>query len=361
MPDRLRTDSGADAGGAGDGGLPPDPAAEPRRRAPETSPADTARCDLVLGGGGVRGLAHLGVLQALEEARFEVVRVAGASAGAIVGAFAVAGVPAELATEQVEALDFAGFALSDLVERFGNARAIGRLVTRFTPERVDPEAWIGAILAEHGVRTFADLAIEDPDPTDAPARRYRLVVRCLDIVHRRVVRLPWDYPQYGLDPDEQSVARAVRASMSIPVVYAPVTIGGDDGPQGLLMDGGLTSGFPVEVFDRRDGGDPRWPTFGIRLLSRAPSTGALPDGELELLRMVLEAMSDSSDLLEPLTQCDELRTVRLNVSDVRSLDLDVAESYDLVGEGREEMARFLRNWDFDRYLASCRGRGRSRS
>lgn len=316
------------------------------------------RCDLVLGGGGVRGLAHLGVLQALEATGYEVVRVAGASAGAVVGAFAVAGVPAARAAELFAALDLRGFALADVVERWSSARAIGSLVARLGPQRTDPLEWIDSILAEHGVRTFGDLAVTDPDPHGPPERRYRLVVRCLDVVQRRVVRLPWDYQRYGLDPDRQPVAEAVRASMSIPFVYAAVPIGADAGDQqGLLIDGGLTSGFPVTILDRRDGGRPRWPTFGIRLLARPPGDGGLPEGELAMARMVMQALLDSSDLLEPLTSCDELRTVRVDVSDVRALDLDVAAERDLAEEGRQAMQRFLDGWDFDTYVQRCRSHG----
>jgi NTE family protein len=316
---------------------------------------DGRRCDLVLGGGGVKGLAHIGVLLALEEAGYDVVRVAGSSAGAIIGALAVAGVPAHEVHERFEELDFTGFVLADVVERFSHARAIGRLVARWSPDPTDPLSWIEEVLAEHGVETFRDLAIDDPDPQEPPERRYRLVVRCLDVVQRRVVRLPWDYERYGLDPDEQAVAQAVRASMSIPFVYDPVPIGERDGePTGLLIDGGLTSGFPVDILDRRDGGPSRWPTFGIRLLPRPPGAGQLPTGELELAGMVIQALLDSSDLLEPLTACDERRTVRLDVSDVKPLDVDVSEERDLVAEGAEAMRRFLADWDEQAYVRECR-------
>ncbi len=317
--------------------------------------ADGRRCDLVLGGGGVKGLAHIGVLIALEEAGYDVVRVAGSSAGAVVGALAVAGVPAAAVHERFEELDFAGFVLADVVERFSSTRAFGRLVARWSPDPTDPLAWIEGVLAEYGVKTFRDLAVDDPDPEGPPERRYRLVVRCLDVVQRRVVRLPWDYEHYGLDPDEQPVAQAVRASMSIPFVYDPVPIGERDGePLGLLIDGGLTSGFPVDILDRRDGGPARWPTYGIRLLPRPAGAGDLPASELELAGMVIQALLDASDLLEPLTACDERRTVRLDVSDVGPLDVDIDEERDLVEEGAEAMRRFLADWDEEAYLRDCR-------
>jgi NTE family protein len=314
-----------------------------------------ARCDLVLGGGGVRGAAHIGALTALEESGYTVVRAAGASAGAVASAFAVAGVPAQTLRELFGELNTRSFLFSDLLTKLTARRGVGRIVERLGPDPTDPRAWITEILAGRGIETFGDLKVDDADDTDPPERAYRLVVRCLDVLQRRVVRLPWDYARYGLDPDAQPVADAVVASMSIPLVYDPVTIGGGDaGPRGLLVDGGLTSGFPVSVLDRQDGGTPRWPTFGIRLLPRPRGDGELPAGQFETIRMVLDALLDASDLLEPLTRCDERRTVRVDVSDVRALDLGAVDETDLFAEGHEAMRAFLEDWDWEIYRSECR-------
>ncbi len=316
---------------------------------------DTRRCDLVLGGGGIKGLAHLGVLSALDERGYQVMRVAGASAGALAGALAVAGVGPERARQLSEELDYTGFAIADLVERFGSSRAIAALLRRWTVEPTDPNAWIGEVLAEHGIETFADLRIDDDERATGEESGYRLVVRCVDVLHRRVVRLPWDYPRYGLDPDEQSVAEAVRASMSVPFVFDPVVIGDEQGTQGLLIDGGLTSGFAAAVLDRHDGAPPRWPTFAVRLLPRPRSQPHLPDSDREYAHMVAAALLDTGDLLEPTSACDERRTVRVDVSDVRALDVNGIEDHDLLGEGAQAMHAFLDDWDLDTYRRACRG------
>lgn len=316
---------------------------------------DMAHCDLVLGGGGVRGAAHIGALTALEESGYSVVRTAGASAGAIAGAFAVAGVPAATLRELFDALDLTRFVFADVVGRLRTRRGLGRFAERWADEAAEPLRWLTEILTEQGIETFGDLKVADEDATDPPERRYRLVVRCLDILQRRVVRLPWDYARYGLDPDAQSVAEAVRASMSIPLVYDAVRIGGEAGqPPGLLIDGGLTSGFPVTVLDRQDGASPRWPTFGIRLLPRPPATGEIPTGGLALARMVVDALLDSSDLLEPLTACDERRTVRIDLSRTSQLDLGAEQDQDMFRDGHRTMNAFLASWDFETYLSGCR-------
>lgn len=318
----------------------------------------TQRCDLVLGGGGVRGVAHIGALTALEEADYQVARVAGASAGALAGSFAVAGVGSSALKELFDELDFTRFALADVLGRLREHRTMARLLSRFDDgEDTDPLTWITEVLSAQGIETFADLRVADVD-ADAPIeQRYRLVVRCLDILNRRVVRLPWDYERYDLDPDAQSVARAVRASMSIPFVYDPVRIGNrDTGAQALLIDGGLTSGFPVDVLDRVDGRTPRWPTFGIRLLPRAPVDPELPSSAVSLARMVVDALLDTSDQLAPTSPCDELRTVRVDLSEVGTLDLDADEEYDLFSDGYLAMRDFLSDFSFEQYLTRC-GRG----
>ncbi len=312
------------------------------------------RCDLVLGGGGVRGAAHIGALAALEEAGYRVSRAAGASAGAIAGAFAVAGLDARRLKELFAQLDLTRFALSDVVGRLEDNRLLSRLVRRFDEEESDPLDWLTEVLDGQGVHTFGDLRVDGVDDTAPIEQRYRLVVRCLDVVNRRVVRLPWDYERYDLDPDAQPVARAVRASMSIPFVYDPVRIGGADaGPQGLLIDGGLTSGFPVGVLDRPDG-PPRWPSFGIRLLPRPPAEAALPETTVAFGRMVIDALLDSSDELAPNSDCDACRTVPVDLSDVRALDVDTDGEDELFDDGYEAMRAFLADFSFEDYVASCR-------
>ncbi len=72
--------------------LLPAPAAE---AADEPAVAQRPRIGLVLGGGGARGAAHVGVLKVLEELRIPVDYVAGTSVGSIVGGFYASGMSAQ--------------------------------------------------------------------------------------------------------------------------------------------------------------------------------------------------------------------------------------------------------------------------
>lgn len=148
--------------------------------------------------------------------------------------------------------------------------------------------WLEPIMHDLGVRTFADLKItmeDDPGMSLPVSRRYGLVVHTSDITRGQLVRLPWDYDFYGQIRDEQEVVHAVRASMSIPFFFEPVTFtalpadvdvpspGGEsirahyDGGTVTWVDGGMLRNFPINAFEREDGGPPRWPTIGVKLSS----------------------------------------------------------------------------------------------
>ncbi len=316
--------------------------------------------DLVLGGGGVRGVAHVGALAELEARGYRVQRVAGASSGALAGALIAAGAkPFDLATVLAE-LDWGAVTTADLTRRLTGTRWVGGLVERLREGRtIDPQEWIEGLLEARGVRTWADLRLADPEDWIPEDQRYRLVVRCLDVVNRRVVRLPWDYRRYGLDPDEQPVADAVRASMAVPIVFDPVLIGEPGLGGGLLIDGGLGSGFGVDVFDRLDGGPPKHPTFALQLLS-TPRTQEWPGSDLQLLRAVVQTMVDTGNEMVPVGPCDERRTIALDTSMVRTLDVRIthAEQDELFRIGRDSMAGFLDRWDPVAWRADCRGHGR---
>ena len=75
-----------------------------------------------------------------------------------------------------------------------------------------------------------------------------------DVTRGRLLRLPWDYRLYHLEPDDQPVADAVRMSLSIPFYFAPCTLTDPmTGRSSVIVDGGVLSNFPVDIFDRTDG------------------------------------------------------------------------------------------------------------
>jgi NTE family protein len=326
--------------------------------------------DLVLEGGGVLGIAHVGAISVLENAGYSFARVAGTSAGAVVGSLVAAGMPASRMTEIMSTLDYRRFTDRSLLDRVPVAGPLASLLLdNGVFEGDELREWLGNLLVDEcGVETFGDLALDDPDTSLAPERRFGLVVTATDVTRGELVRFPWDYEHtYGLDPTRQLVVDAVRASMSIPFFYEPTTLKSVDGTTSTLVDGGLLSNFPIDLFDRTDGKPPRWPTFGIKLLPQLPVdaakilpvAGLLKHGPLALaadLAMTAVVGRDQAHLAKPWVK---VRTMQVDTAAVSPVDFDLSreQAAMLFANGEAEATRFLAGWDWEDYLATFRSGG----
>ncbi len=164
------------------------------------------RIGLALSGGGARGLAHIGVLRALENAGIQVDCLAGASMGGIIAAGYATGMsPAELEQEAKTATRLRRMlSLADPGAPHGGLLRGERLLSYF-------EHYLGKC-------TFADL-------------RLPLALVAVDLNHHREVIFR-----------EGSVALALRATMAVPGLFAPIELDGQ-----RLVDGGLLNNLPVDV------------------------------------------------------------------------------------------------------------------
>ncbi len=312
------------------------------------------QADLVLEGGGVRGIGLVGALTALDEAGYRFPRVAGSSAGSVVGCLVAglqhAGEPLSRLEEIVKTIDYRKFRDSSLL---GRVPLVGGLLSLLASDGLYEGAYLehfltGA-LGDLGVRTFGDLRTGEQVERHA----WSLVVTASDLSRQRLVRIPWDLPGYGLDPDEFPVARAVRASSAIPFFFRPVDVSG-----ATWVDGGLLSNFPVGLFDRPDSAAPRWPTFGVRLSSRSgvsPVTRPVK-GPLGLGLAALETLLNDQDAAYVDDPCTVVRTVFVPATGVSAIDFGItsAQSQQLYDLGLEAGQRFLKEWDFPAYVARCR-------
>ena len=184
------------AGLAGSGSVLAQAGARPK-------PAGQKVIGIALGGGSARGFAHIGVLQALDEAKVPIGIVAGTSAGSLVGAFYAAGFsPWKM---QEVALKVRDIDVADLSS--GNKRGM-----------------IGGAALKRLVNGFLDNM-----PIEKMPRRFAAVAT--DLASGEKVAI-----QRG------DTGAAVVASCSIPGVFVPTLFEGRE-----LVDGGLTSPVPVAV------------------------------------------------------------------------------------------------------------------
>ncbi len=325
--------------------------------AARSSGADRA-LDLVLEGGGVKGIGLVGAVLTLDAAGFRFPRVAGTSAGAITAALIAAlqrsGKPLAQLRDFVESVDYSKFEEAGVIRRhLGAAADAEALVLHdglYTGDYL--VQWLGGLLDQIGVTTFADLRLDDPGSSLGPGRDYALVVHTADLTRGKLVRLPWDYPDYGFDPDAQRIVDAVRASMSIPFFFRPVrhdvpaaTFDGVSYPAGTVtwVDGGLLSNFPVEVFDRSDGSPARWPTLGIKLSARQVVVAPPHDHHGPLAEAVacVRVAVDNADRYY-LSPSAVTRTIFINTEQISATDfhLTAEQRRTLYGNGQQA----ARNW-----------------
>ena len=190
---------------------------------------------LVLSGGGAKGFAHLGVLKVLEEYRVPVHLITGTSMGSIMGGLYASG----LSTAEIEAtlstVDWVAI-FDDQPPRedldFGRKEEDLRylfdlgLGVRWPPRVILPSGLVAGQKVELLLRekTLHVSGIQDFSEFPIP-----FACVAADIEHGTSVVL-----------DHGDLARAIRASMSIPAFFAPVEIDGR-----ILVDGGITDNMPV--------------------------------------------------------------------------------------------------------------------
>lgn len=255
---------------------------------------------LVLGGGGVRGFSHIGVLKVLEQAQIPIDLIVGSSAGALIGGAYASGVSPQGIHKLVDAyLESAAFKTSTL-ESIGltvnpKERTLAEkvlkavrqpyyLVRAFLKPSLLPSAEFTALIHHF----IPDIAIE---ATKIPFRAV-----ATDLISGRKIVM-----------SQGSLRQAVLASCAVPGAVDPVHLG-----NWLLADGGITSVTPV-LAAREAGAD----TVIAVVVSRKPD----PATELETAQeIVLRASEITSDELEEaeLRQADVV--IRPNVGDLHWAD-----------------------------------------
>ena len=188
---------------------------------------------LVLSGGGTKGFAHLGVMEALEQNGVEIVGIVGTSMGALMGALRASGYSTKEMHDIIANLDLPSLLSENTGPMFvfsGNdRRAKTSTIPALTYTKRDGERGPKGLLTGDKLYNYFSGLMRHVTETN-------------------FYRLPIPYAAVATDINtgekivlrEGSLASAMRASMSIPALFEPWTIDGR-----LLVDGGVTSNLPV--------------------------------------------------------------------------------------------------------------------
>ncbi len=189
---------------------------------------------LVLGSGGAKGLAHIPVLQLLDELEIPVDCIVGTSIGGIVGALYAMGHTGDEIEEITEALDWDGL-FRDMPPRarrpFFTKNQDGKYQLDLVWDDWLPSPPQGLIFGQNIFQmlsslTFPYAAVRDFDSLPIP---FRCVA--VDLVTGSQVIL-----------ENGSLPLALRATMAIPTVFSPVVWG-----ERILIDGGILNSLPVNA------------------------------------------------------------------------------------------------------------------
>ncbi|WP_449370260.1 patatin-like phospholipase family protein [Thiomonas sp.] len=220
------------------GGLSLPPAAAQTPSAPALAPtAAPGKTCLVLSGGGARGLAHIGALEALQQLRVPIDCIAGTSMGAIIGGLYAEGVSVSVLRSQVSGMDWASV-LSSRPARVG---------LNFSRKQ-DDERMPGGIvfgLSDHAQVQFPNAAV---NTTQLEQVLTNLTLPAIPVRDFNDLPIPFRAVATNMVTGQKVIlqqgvlATALRASMSVPGVFPPTEVGGE-----LLGDGGLVDNLPVDV------------------------------------------------------------------------------------------------------------------
>jgi len=215
----------------------PAPGMEPRSVQPATVGGARPRIGLALSGGGARGFAHVGVLRALETLRVPIDCIAGTSAGSAIGAAYASGLSPDEIERALRSADWDRDIFDDDPPRRAQQSRRKSAEKRFLLDLTV------------GLR---DGAVQMPPGLISGQKIELFLHRMLgsSALLGSFDLLPIPFRAIATDieigemvaQDRGSLVTAVRASMAVPSVFAPVQANGR-----LLVDGGLTRNMPVDV------------------------------------------------------------------------------------------------------------------
>ena len=209
-----------------------------------TSVKARPKVGLVLSGGGAKGAAHIGVLKYIEEAGIPIDYIAGTSMGAIVGGMYALGYSSDEILELISAVDWDRL-ISNQVDRQRTSyeskrRSKTQLATIPFSVGTDTEELqsrsfknslpTGIVTGDNLINLFNSLSVGYSDPIDFDELPIPFLCIATNVVTGKADIL-----------DKGIFAKSLRASMAIPVLFDPVTIGNT-----LYADGGLLNNFPAE-------------------------------------------------------------------------------------------------------------------
>lgn len=195
---------------------------------------------LVLSGGGAKGIAHIGVIKALEENNIPIDYITGTSMGSIVGALYASGFTPEEMLQLIASKDFAGWSKGKINPEYTYYFSSNHDTPSFVTVNLGKDSTqITSVLPISLINpipmNYAFIEIFSPYTIQSGADFNHLFVpfRCVtsDV-----------YAKHKVVLGRGSLSDAVRMSMSFPMIFEPILLNGVP-----MYDGGIYDNYPVDV------------------------------------------------------------------------------------------------------------------
>ncbi|HHJ49498.1 MAG TPA: hypothetical protein ENJ88_01155 [Phaeodactylibacter sp.] len=282
--------------------------------------------NLVFESGGVKGVAYIGAIRALEEqnALQGIEKVAGTSAGSIMAALLAVRFTPDEVHEAVFNMDFKSF------EDDKNYREVKKHYGLYAGNTF--LQWLKGLFVQKGVH---------PDITFAGLRQMGgrdLKVYAVDLYLQQLQEFSFD------STPDTIVTEAVRASMSIPLYFRAWQFSNGMPNRNLYVDGGVMLGYPIAAFDGPD--SPAAETLGFRLdnTDQVATLNAFGYSDFpEYAKALFASLLKAQDALFAEDLKAQKRTVVINDLGVSGTNFDLtdAEKNALIAEGYQATTAFF--------------------
>lgn len=304
------------------------------------------KADAVFQGGGVKAIGLVGAVCRLEKGGIRWQRVAGTSAGAIIASLIAVGYTSNELEDILYNIDFSKFKIKEPIRKIpGMGNILSLLINKGIFKTDYPEKYLKELYKKKGKTKFKDISINGES---------RLKVIASDVTNKKLLILPDDIKEYGIDPMELEISKAVIMSMSIPFLFYPTKLKYKD-KNSYIVDGGITSNYPIWIFDVD--GIPRWPTIGFKLNET---------GKNKILCKRKNSFSCYiSDIIDTLLECyddrffnerDKIRTINISTLGIKTAQFKISkkDKQELFNEGYNKANKFLDTWNFQDYIRKYR-------
>lgn len=183
--------------------------------------------NLILQGGGIKGLAYIGSLRYFEENNIQIDYISSSSVGAVFGCLICAGY------NSYEIEDIINDININILKPKRRIKESFKNKGMYSVEEI--EKLLDRLLIAKGKKYFKDLKI---------GNNYKLIIMATMVKNHSLFVLPYDLVKLNINPDSFPIAKAVAMSISVPLIYEPYKINNIS-----FYDGGLIDNYPIWCFE----------------------------------------------------------------------------------------------------------------